>query len=1395
MTLLSLGCGNSAIPCATSNLYYSNPTLPTSASNNFNNALGGFNPPSGGTFLIASPTTIYVGSDTTGATGGLRKFIGTPSPGVPTGANWGEVNFGSGAVLNAPGAVGVHGLAGRYEGTTYVIYFSSSSTPAGATGNGLYRYDTTFDGAATAGAGFTALSFAPSGFTFLGVYSVPTTPTTPVVPWVSLTANVSEHAAAFTVIGSISFVDPTGNSRPATAFTWSILNDPTGGMFAITAAGVVIIANSTLNPPYGPGFNYALTGPGPYTLSIVLSDMTNPFNVGRAYTTAVITVQEINNPPVLSPASQLVAFQEVLANSVPRTGTAVTSPITTYKENGPTSPFYSPVRVSLLPPASSACGAIVAPAQVPTANGAVSGSPLFSINSTSGVVTLIGNASTATGAPWSLQAPFIFRGAFVRVAYALCVNVSDGLGAWTAGFVYAVSLPDTSLGFVPPNITSIVGGNAIPANAGGCGAGAPGPTAVITFRGTGFGPPGTAPSTTTVTYGPTGIEYVCTPLANNTNTSMSCAASAGTGTNLAFTITVNGQPNSPPAPGLSLSYAGPTITRVAPGAGITSLALLPTLGGGSLLVTGTNFGCNNAAVPVNLFFTYAPTGVTLASPSACTHSTTAPSTNVTCVVPPGVGVNLGLSVRVGAMPLSNVTAGRPANGTGVSYVAPTWPAGASSVIMPSGPSATLGGAAFAVTGAGFGPALYPGSAVDFALYSSNVTALAIAATALAINHTASALLMAALTAALPSRGVASNATVAGAPTLPPGVFGAAGCSVAADTTLSCLMGAGSGSGLSLLMSIGGQLTPTFPAELSYAPPQVVSFSGAGASGAPSVGGSTVFVTGTNLGPANDFTNSRLVVSYTATWPRATSGFASWTYTNVPCAVTTAHTTLTCIIEPGGGSNLAWTIVLDGLESSLPLTSYAPPAIIAIVEDDGVSAAPLLQANGGDVLQLLGTGFGPADFYNVSAQSPLLSSVTYGPTGVEYSAASFTVLNDGASCSCVSFTATRACGGYSSGCGAVEFVTSPGTGAITTVLVRVAGQVNSWSPSLAYAPPTAVAPPGSTSGLALVPSSGPTTLASTLATITLQNLPLLDTTITRMTVFFGAVAATPLVPLTSAAIAAATNADGSVSLSFPLPTGGVGSGIPVTIALYRGATLASSSAPSPLALFSYNDPVITNVALVSFVASGTACPAAIAGGMAAPWSCSSTSLLLATITGANFGTEGGTPGVTQQITIVDGSSGATSIATASGPGTAPGGSNATSTLLYRIGWTDTSITYLTTVPLASVTVAITSSACNIAANNDVTYAPFTQLATRAYSSHAITETIYNIGGGGSANVPTTGGLSTAPLLGAYMNTCCMRFRRCSVLFCSNMFKPLQHPCYHPAGPTLRSQCIVPNPHVR
>lgn len=94
----------------------------------------------------------------------------------------------------------------------------------------------------------------------------------------------------------------------------------------------------------------------------------------------------------------------------------------------------------------------------------------------------------------------------------------------------------------------------------------------------------------------------------------------------------------------------------------------------------------------------------------------------------------------------------------------------------------------------------------------------------------------------------------------------------------------------------------------------------------------------------------------------------------------------CLTLPGAGESLQWTVTVDGQVSELSSTDYAPPVISALSGPGAVNAS----VYGNQEVVITGNYFGPrTDVYGVK----FLQSVTYGPTGVEYTAKDCAVEDD------------------------------------------------------------------------------------------------------------------------------------------------------------------------------------------------------------------------------------------------------------------------------------------------------------------------------------------------------------------------------------------------------------------
>jgi hypothetical protein len=148
------------------------------------------------------------------------------------------------------------------------------------------------------------------------------------------------------------------------------------------------------------------------------------------------------------------------------------------------------------------------------------------------------------------------------------------------------------------------------------------------------------------------------------------------------------------------------------------------------------------------------------------------------------------------------------------------------------------------------------------------------------------------------------------------------------------------------------------ATTSYSTPQITALSPPLITTASQV----ITLTGVNFGPLGTTIVATYGLLATPT-----------TYSASGCAVSVAHTQITCNTADGVGTSYVWRVTIAGQSNSVvsgdPTSSYFPPVITAVT-----SASPLLTV-GGTVVSLTGTNFGPL---GTSA------SVTYTAGSLSYS---------------------------------------------------------------------------------------------------------------------------------------------------------------------------------------------------------------------------------------------------------------------------------------------------------------------------------------------------------------------------------------------------------------------------
>ena len=462
----------------------------------------------------------------------------------------------------------------------------------------------------------------------------------------------------------------------------------------------------------------------------------------------------------------------------------------------------------------------------------------------------------------------------------------------------------------------------------------------------------------------------------------------GIGKNLPFKIYA-GLQESYDSP-VTISYAPPVISAILPPTGSTyTMGTLSTLGGEDFIITGANFGPINVmpqelrytstqTVPIegvstSVLFSYAPN---------CVKSTDAlqAHSRLVCKTAPGVGKLHAMVITVGNQTTTSTTPNI------LSYLPPV-------VTSLDGEGTfladTQGGQKVNLKGLNMGP-LSMGDTTPNAALSVPISA---------------------------TYGVTGTEYVS------------VGCIVSSvdATMLTCLTAPGTGKGHIWKLTVGGQAAPVYLGNTSYAPPVITAFTRTeidSATGLPlptntykTNGLEAVIIDGKNFGPT--LVANKFGAVYTLSLRENKTEYntfvggndnAQITFPATQCIMSTPHFQLICKTTPGAGTELGWTITVDGQPSTQPVIAYGAPIIDHVTDlfgnpvggplsTDGVST------DGGDTLILTGSNFGPRDDVNCKtggwlpqhASQPVchgyIQQIRYGRTGTEYSVADFDLASE------------------------------------------------------------------------------------------------------------------------------------------------------------------------------------------------------------------------------------------------------------------------------------------------------------------------------------------------------------------------------------------------------------------
>jgi hypothetical protein len=563
--------------------------------------------------------------------------------------------------------------------------------------------------------------------------------------------------------------------------------------------------------------------------------------------------------------------------------------------------------------------------------------------------------------------------------------------------------------------------------------------AVFTLTGSQFGPPGSTDGNLLYTASncPTSVKDCVRSsrlfVANCTcqsRLSMTCTSPEGVGGANGMWLQVKFGDNliSTVFYAPEIRYAQPNIVTVEAGDGSVDISKLDTAGAQKIKLRGSDFGPFADVLVV----TYGPTFATAFATANCLIEKS--HEEIICDTTAGIGSNQKWKIVVQKR-ASNMTVSK------TSYRGPIW-------------KQTSSGGNVDVANAVSGPGSFEGNTMGKEIVFLHGRYFG------------------------PSRDARPNSLpVLPNPTVTYGINGvgyiADKCETISDVLIQCETVEGIGSGLSWIVQVGSnQGSPLFGVQstspvlptfsdgttnyqgTSYAPPIVQLYQGGTASvktvKLQTLGKEYVIIEGLNFGTiARSQAGSIEAVSY---------GRYEFEFNATSCEVITDHIKIRCITASGAGKFHKWYLSIAGQRSRSPSTSYDRPTIVSFSAEGAVDSNEML-ANGGDVIHINGSNFGP--------MSPsYLDSVTYGFSGTEYMCSNATVTEGSKTISCMA---------------------SPGVGRNLKWIVTVGQQSSSSSFSLGSFPSTSYALPQ----ISAISSSVGKTGGSERITITGTNFGFLD----------------------------------------------------------------------------------------------------------------------------------------------------------------------------------------------------------------------------------------------------------------------------------------------------------------
>ena len=426
-----------------------------------------------------------------------------------------------------------------------------------------------------------------------------------------------------------------------------------------------------------------------------------------------------------------------------------------------------------------------------------------------------------------------------------------------------------------------------------------------------------------------------------------CTTIVGVGFEQTWRVQVGAQ-TSTPSVGWT-SYALPQITAI--DSDETHVHRLATEGSQTIILSGSEFGpVSNDNTVLAAFTTTNIDAQDLASKTHNVHcNVTVAHQQIKCPTAVGVGSNFTWRVTVGEQ------RGNASVAT-TSYARP--------LVLGFDKNArrlsTQGGEPVTITGTNFGPVTAPGAAYEnsiFAEYRAYERPTPVASGG--SDATDGSLLA--------RRTFGPGVDLAGS------VFTATFCNVTVDhTEIVCVSAEGVGAYFRWSLSVGGQWGNTAAAPpdafASYDPPRVDTILSAAMGGGTccdfnTAGGEVVVLRGVNLGPA--MPSNSVNASYVNRDLTRSSTLGGSVFSAAACNVTVAHEEMRCRTIPGVGYDHRWTATVGHQDSNASdaTSSYRRPRIDQLQNGSRALDLSALSTEGGEVVRVLGRGFGPPDDRN------------------------------------------------------------------------------------------------------------------------------------------------------------------------------------------------------------------------------------------------------------------------------------------------------------------------------------------------------------------------------------------------------------------------------------------------